>query len=159
MALVQYTTVGVKLDIHIQDYYAVNSTFAAKDDAFAIQQGSQDVVLVLSAYDASQYYVGSMKRKYATGDTNRDQIVSSNDNTYCFIYGNALAFSTFVQSETQCFNFTLTTQYTSNFRETSSTSVNVQTYQPPSSNVKVVTVGESYLFLALAIFSLLVLVI
>lgn len=72
MALVQYTTIAVNLDIHIQDYYAVNSTFAAKDDAFATQQGSQDVVLVLSAYDPLQYYVGSMKRKYVTGDINRD---------------------------------------------------------------------------------------
>lgn len=64
MALVHYTTIGVNLDIHILDYFAVNSTFAGKDDAFGSQQGSQDVVLVLSAYDSSQYFVGSMKRKY-----------------------------------------------------------------------------------------------
>lgn len=78
MALIEYSTIGVRLDLHILDYYAVSSTFADKDDAFASQQGSQDVVLVLSAYDSTQYLVGSMKRKYETGDINRDSIISSN---------------------------------------------------------------------------------
>jgi hypothetical protein len=145
MALIEYSTEGVNLDIHINDYYAVSSSSAAKDNTYVVQQGSQDVVSVLTAYDATSYFVGSFKRKYSTGDTNRDQIITSNENTYCFIFGNSLAFSSFVQVETQCFPFTLTTEYSSNFRETSATSVNVQTYEQPPSNVKVITVSQRHL--------------
>ncbi len=116
MTLVEYTTIGVKLDIHILDYYAVNASFADKDDSFVVSQGSQDVLTVLTAYDASQYFVGSFKRKYATGDLNRDSVVVNGANIYCFIFGDSLAFSTFTQVQTQCFNFTLTTEYSSNFR-------------------------------------------
>lgn len=100
----------------MSDYYAVNSTYAAKDNSFGVNQGSQDVVKVLSAYNPVKYFVGSLKRKYSTGDLNRDQIVISSDNTYCFVYGDSLDFSMFTQIQTQCFNFTLTTQYVSNFR-------------------------------------------
>ncbi len=110
LAVVQYTTVGVSLDIQIGDYYSVNSSFADKDNNFVIGQGSQDLVTILTAYDPSSYYVGTFKRKFQTGDVNRDEIVVEGENTYCFIYGNALAFSTsFTQSQVVCFNFTLTT--------------------------------------------------
>lgn len=60
-----------------------------------------------------------------------------------------------MQSEIQCFNFTLTTQYTSNFRETSSTSVIVDPYQAPPNTVKVVTVSAPYLLGALGLLCLL----
>ena len=110
LAVVQYTTVGVSLDIQIGDYYSVNTSFADKDNNFVLAQGSQDLVTVLTAYDASSYYVGTFKRKFETGDVNRDQIVTEGANTYCFIYGNALAFTTsFTQNQVVCFNFTLTT--------------------------------------------------
>ena len=72
MAIVEYTTVGISLDIHIDDYYVVNSSYAAKDDSYTPNQGSQDVVTVMTAYDSSSYLVGSYKRKFLTGDVNRD---------------------------------------------------------------------------------------
>jgi hypothetical protein len=149
LAIIQYSTVGVNLDIHIDDYYATSATSAARDSTYAVNQGSQDVVTVLTAYDSSAYFVGSFKRKFSTGDTNRDFVVVSDANEYCFIYGNALAFSSFVQNEKVCFNFTLTTQYSSNFRQSSSTAVNTQPYVAPSNNVVVVK-GEWWMLLAMA---------
>lgn len=55
------------------------------------------------------------------------------------VYGNALAFNTFAPADKFCFNFSLLTQYSSIFRQTSSTSVPVQTYVPPKSRVSVVS--------------------
>lgn len=109
MALAEYSTEVVELDIHIKDFYSVNNSYAAKDDTFVVQQGSQDVVEVLKAYDPTSYFVASFKRKYSTGDVNRDQNVASGPNTYCFIFGDALAFSSFQQTENQCFSFSLST--------------------------------------------------
>ena len=149
MAVVQYNTVGVSLDIHINDFYVVNSSYAQDDRNYVTGQGSTDVISVLTAYDSSNYLVGSFKRKYSTGDSNRDVVLSSGAATYCVIYGTSLAFSTFTQSDKYCFPFTLATEYTSFFRETSSTSVNLQTYVAPSSTVTVVTASEPYLLLTL----------
>ena len=99
LAIIEYDTVGVSLNIHIDDYYAMNSSYAARDISYVTNQGSQDLVTVLTAYDASAYYVGSFKRKFSTGDVNRDSDVqSSYENTYCFIYGNSQAFTSFTQN-------------------------------------------------------------
>jgi len=64
LAMIQYHTVGVSLDIHIDDYYATSASSAAKDNNYVVNQGSQDLVTVLTAYDSSAYFVGSFKRKY-----------------------------------------------------------------------------------------------
>lgn len=140
LAIIQYNTVGVKLDVHITDFYSVSSTSAASDLSYSTNQGSNDVYTVMTAYDASSYMVGSFKRKFSTGDLNRDIILSNGASTYCVTYGNNLAFLTFVQADAFCFNFTLQTQYSSYFRQTSSTSVTVQTYTAPQNQVTVVTV-------------------
>ena len=116
MAVIQYNTVGVSLDIHINDFYVTNASYALDDRNYVTGQGSNDVTSVLTAYDSSNYLVGTFKRKYSTGDVNRDMVVSSGASTYCVIYGNSLAYSTFTQSDKFCFNFTLTTEYTSFFR-------------------------------------------
>ena len=55
----------------------MNSSYAARDSTYVVNQGSQDLVTVMTAYDASAYYVGSFKRKYSTGDVNRDTNVQS----------------------------------------------------------------------------------
>jgi hypothetical protein len=126
LAIIQYNIVGVKLDLHINDFYAVSSSSAADDYAYSPGQGSDDVYTVLTAYESSSYMVGSYKRKYSTGDMNRDVILSNGASLYCVIYGNTLAFSTFGQVDQFCFNFTLQTEYSSYFRQTSSTSVTTQ---------------------------------
>ena len=43
MAVIQYTTQGVQLDIHIDDFYVVNNSFANTDLSYVDQQGSNDV--------------------------------------------------------------------------------------------------------------------
>ena len=40
MAIIQYKTIGVKLDVHVNDYFIVNSTFADNDKNFVTGQGS-----------------------------------------------------------------------------------------------------------------------
>jgi hypothetical protein len=109
----------------------------------------------MTAYDSLNYMVGSFKRKYFTGDGNRDIILSEGQNTFCVIYGNALAFTTFAQLDRFCFDFKLQTQYSSSFRQTSSTSVPLQTYVPPQSNVAIVgqdiDLNETYWVLKLAL--------
>ena len=57
MAMVQYTTQGVNLDIHVDDFYVVNSSSANSDPSYVDQQGSNDVEEVMSSYDASSYFV------------------------------------------------------------------------------------------------------
>lgn len=149
MAVIQYKTVGVVLDLNINDYYAVSATSAASDFSYVINQGNNDCETVLTAYDSSAYLVGSYKRKFFTGDTNRDIVLTNGPSTYCFIYGDGLVFTTFRQEEKVCFDFDLVTEYTSNFRESSSTSVNVQTYVAPPNTVTVQTVSGRYISLGL----------
>lgn len=116
LAIIEYDTIGVELDIHISDYYSINSSFAGTDYSFTVNQGNNDISTVMTAYDPTGYMIGSFKRKLATGDINRDIDVPSGDNTFCVIYGTSLAFSTFSQTEQFCFNFNLVTEYSSNFR-------------------------------------------
>jgi hypothetical protein len=139
MTLIEYTTVGISLDIHIDDYFIVNANSAKGDLEYTELQGNNDVVKIMSAYDSSKYLVGSFKRKFSTGDLNRDNILINEANTFCFIYGNSLAFTTFTQTSRMCFNFSLGAPYSFNFRQTSTTAVNVQDYVPPSNNVAVVS--------------------
>lgn len=74
------------------------------------------MVKVYGAYDETGYLVASFKRKFSTGDVNRDTILEGAESRYCFIYGNSLAYNEFVQPEKQCIDFTLKTNYLSNFR-------------------------------------------
>lgn len=60
--------------------------------------------------------VAQYKRKFSTGDVNRDNVITAGNNTFCFILGDNLAFTTFVQIERVCLNFNLTTSYLSYFR-------------------------------------------
>ena len=65
-------------------------------------------------------------------------MIINEENTFCFVLGDALAFASYTVAETACFTFNLGAPYNSNFRETSSTSMNVQNYVAPSNNVVVV---------------------
>lgn len=75
MALMEYTTVGIDLTIHITDYFIVHSNSAMDDLSFTERQGNNDVIKIMSAYDSSSYFVASYKRKFSTGDLNRDNIL------------------------------------------------------------------------------------
>jgi len=64
LAIIQYDTEGVSLDIHIGDYYTLNNSYANTDASFIINQGSNDVMTVMTAYNSASYMVGSYKRKF-----------------------------------------------------------------------------------------------
>jgi hypothetical protein len=74
------------------------------------------VVKIYGAYDPAAYLVASYKRKWSTGDVNRDSVLTGSTSTYCFILGNGLAFNGFVQPSKACLDFTLKSNYLSNFR-------------------------------------------
>jgi hypothetical protein len=121
MAIIQYNTVNNKLDLHISDNFITNSSFANFDSSYVINQGGDDITTIMTAYDPNLYVVASYKRKFSTGDINRDIVVNSGDNIFCLYYGNSLAFTTaFSYSDYTCLGFHLTTQYSTNFRETTS---------------------------------------
>ena len=81
-----------------------------------MKQGGIDIVKVYGAYDPIGYFAASYKRKWSTGDVNRDSILQGGVSRYCFIWGNDLAFGQFLQSERTCIEFTLKTNYISSFR-------------------------------------------
>jgi hypothetical protein len=90
--------VNLQLKVQTRDMYAVSASSAKADGLYPVKQGSDDVVKVYGAFDSSSYLIASYKRKFSTGDKNRDEIISnSSANTFCFYYGNSLAYSSFNQ--------------------------------------------------------------
>lgn len=78
---------------NIMDMYMVNSTFANQDVNFTVNQGSTDTFLNLGGASTSLYMVGLFKRKFVTGDINRDINVAAGSNTFCFFLGSSWAYS------------------------------------------------------------------
>lgn len=62
-----------------------------------MKQGGNDVVKVYGAYDETGYFAASYKRKFSTGDVNRDMIIEGGESRFCLIYGNSLAYVGFAQ--------------------------------------------------------------
>lgn len=96
--------------------WAETSISAKEDQSYTVNQGGNDVVKIYGAYDSSSYLIASYKRKWSTGDLNRDIILTGGQSRYCFIYGNSLSFLAFTQLEKACLDFSLKTNYLSNFR-------------------------------------------
>lgn len=96
--------------------WAETSINAKQDQAYTVKQGGNDVVKIYGAYDPSSYLVASYKRKWSTGDLNRDIVLKGGQSRYCFIYGNNLQFSGFAQQEKACIELNLKTNYLSSFR-------------------------------------------
>jgi hypothetical protein len=137
--IVSYQTLNYVLSVQAQDMFLTDSTHAKIDDSYVINQGSTDVYLNYGAYDPSAYFVCLYKRKFQTGDVNRDIDVSSGNNTFCFILGNNIAYSSFSPSQRICLNLTLTTSYYSNFRiQNTTNSTGVINYTTPANNVVVI---------------------
>ncbi len=106
------------------------------------------MVKVYGAYDETGYLVASFKRKFSTGDVNRDTILDSGESRYCFIYGNSLAYNNFVQPERQCLDFTLKSNYLSNFRVASKNAqseLTVIEYKKPNNTVSTKKIFERIL--------------
>jgi len=43
-------------------------------------QGGKDVIKTYGAFDSAGYFVGSFKRKFSTGDINRDSVLDIGTN-------------------------------------------------------------------------------
>lgn len=127
--------------------FITNSTYAARDGSYIVNQGANDVYLNYGAFDPTAYLVCLFKRKFQTGDINRDTDVVSGNNTFCFILGNNIAYSSFTQTQRVCLNLSLTTSYYSNFRvQNSSNSTGVINYTTPQNNVVVIKANENLIF-------------
>ena len=95
--MISYEMINYTVQVGTRDMYAETSTSAQEDKSYTVKQGGNDVVKVYGAYNETGYLVASFKRKFSTGDVNRDTIIENGESRYCFIYGNALAFDRFVQ--------------------------------------------------------------
>lgn len=60
--------------------------------------------------------VALYKRKFRTGDNNRDKNITAGSNQFCFLLGSSWAYSNYIYNERICLNLTINTSYYSNFR-------------------------------------------
>ena len=96
--------------------YITDETTVKKDLDYVENQGGDDKIENLGALDQTQFMIAQFKHKFSTGDVNRDKIIESGENTFCFILGDNLEYNSFVVEERQCLDFSLTTPYSSLFR-------------------------------------------
>lgn len=139
MAVVDYLG-----DVLIRDAWSVNHTAPLNDTQYVANPGAYDLIKVNGGYDASTYLIASYCRKYATGDLNRDTVISSGNNTFCFVSGESTAMnrSTSYHTSLACINFTLTTPMAATFRDPAKNNSNgVINYTKPSNVVEVVSWG------------------
>ena len=95
--MISYEMINYTVQVATRDMWAETYRVAKGDKEYTVKQGGNDVVKVYGAYDETGYLVASFKRKFSTGDVNRDTILDSGESRYCFIYGNSLAYNGFVQ--------------------------------------------------------------
>lgn len=75
MGIVEYATRNFELKVHIHDYFIKNSTSAKNDYDYVDYQGGNDIIRLSGALQSSSYLVASYKRKFSTGDVNRDTVI------------------------------------------------------------------------------------
>lgn len=120
------------------DMYITNSTFADQDLNYVQLQGGSDVYQNLGGAMDSGYTIALYKRKFRTGDNNRDKNVSAGSNNFCFILGSAWAYTNFTYSDRICLTLNIATSYYSNFRVSSSSGTDqtvINYVQPPNTVV------------------------
>lgn len=120
--------------------HITNNSFADQDINYVQLQGGNDVFQSLGGALDATYTIALYKRKFRTGDNNRDKNISSGANNFCFILGNAWAYTNFTYADRICLNLNLATSYYSNFRVSSSsgTDQSVINYVQPPNTVVVV---------------------
>ncbi len=104
------------------DMYIMNNSYALKDIDYVVNQGGTDVFQNLGGASDGEYMVSLFKRKFKTGDNNRDINITSGSNVYCFYLGSSWAYTNFTYDNRICLPLSLKTSYYSNFRVSSSTS-------------------------------------
>ena len=107
LTVIDYTTRDFTKEVHIMDMYATNDSYAVDDYDYPLNQGGDDITENLGGVDESQYLIALYKRKFETGDNNRDRNLTSGTNTFCFILGDDFAYTSFTQSERVCLSFDL----------------------------------------------------
>ena len=118
--------------------YATDSSNAMDDYDYVLNQGGNDVFENLGGVDESAYMIALLKRKFQTGDNNRDRNITAGANTFCFILGDNFVYTSFVQAERVCLQFNLTTSYYSNFRVSAEIDSGIIEYVEPENTVVVV---------------------
>lgn len=120
------------------DMYIKNGTYATEDLNYVDLQGGTDVFENLGGAVSGEYTVALYKRKFRTGDNNRDINITAGANLYCFFLGRTWAFTTFTYDDRICMNLTLTTSYYSSFRVSQSTADTTIDYVTPPNTVVVI---------------------
>lgn len=77
MAMISYEMINFKVQVGTRDMWAETYRVAKGDKEYTVRQGGYDVVKVYGAYDETGYLVASFKRKFSTGDINRDTILDT----------------------------------------------------------------------------------
>ena len=75
MAMIEYATRDFELKVHIHDSYITDSSLAKDDYDYVTLQGGNDIIRLSGALQSSSYLVSSYKRKFSTGDLNRDNVI------------------------------------------------------------------------------------
>lgn len=95
--------------------FMLSSTSSDLDTNFEEEHGSDDTFLTLGS--ASQSWMLTMfKRKFITGDNNRDIQLNWGANTFCFLLGKERLYRTFEFTERVCLDITVENAVTSRFR-------------------------------------------
>lgn len=120
------------------DMYIKNSSYATEDLNYAIDQGGTDVFENLGGAISGGYMVALYKRKFRTGDNNRDLNITAGANNFCFILGRTWAFTNFTYDDRICLSLTVNTSYYSNFRVSESSADEPINYVKPPNSVVVI---------------------
>jgi hypothetical protein len=137
------------------DMYITNSSYATEDLNYVINQGGTDVFESLGGAITGGYTVALYKRKFRTGDNNRDLNVTGGVNTFCFILGKTWAYTNFTYDDRICLSLTVNTSYYSNFRVSGSTTDETIDYVEPPNSVVVIKWAQSISIAFILMFGLL----
>lgn len=138
LTVIDYTTRNFLKEVHITDMYATNSTYAVDDYDYPLNQGGDDITENMGGVDEAGYMIALYKRKFETGDNNRDRNITAGANEFCFILGDDFAYTTFTQSERVCLTLNLATSYYSNFRVSEEADTGLIEYVDPPNTVIVI---------------------
>lgn len=129
------------------DMFIVNGTYVKKDIDFVQNQGGTDVFQNLGGASDTEYMVALYKRKFKTGDNNRDINVTNGNNVYCVYLGTSWNYINFTYDNRICLPLVVNTSYYKNFRISDNTNnqSNPINYVQPPNTVKVVTWEPSLL--------------
>lgn len=98
------------------DMYITNATYADLDLNYVVGQGGNDIYENLGGVLDEAYTVALYKRKFRTGDNNRDKNITAGPNQFCFLLGHTWAYVNFTYADRTCLNLSINTSYYSNFR-------------------------------------------